>query len=75
VTVEERLAKVETRVQHIDETVKSIQKQVGNHIPTDIGKLRKELNDFKLQQARIFVAILTSTILTLIGVVCVLATN
>lgn len=68
-TTEERLTKVETQVQHIDETVKNIQVQVTNHIPSDIKDLRAELHEFKLQQSKLFVGILITTIATLIGVV------
>jgi len=68
-TPEERLTKVETQVQHIDETVRNIQVQVTNHIPSEIKDLRTELHEFKLQQSKLFVEILITTIATLIGVV------
>lgn len=66
---EERLATLETRVQHIDETVRNIQLQVTNHIPSEIKEVRTELHEFKLQQSKLFVEILVTTIATLIGVV------
>ena len=69
-TTEERLTKLETRVTHIDDTVKDIQNQVSNHIPTDIKELRRELYEFKLYQSKLFVGLLTAVILTLIGVIC-----
>ena len=69
-TTEERLTKLETRVTHIDDTVKDIQNQVSNHIPTDISELRRELYEFKLYQSKLFVGLLTAVILTLIGVIC-----
>lgn len=68
-TTEERLTKLETQVEHIDEMVKDIQKNVTNHIPTSIEVLRQDLQDFKLQQSKLFVAILTSLLLTLAGVI------
>ncbi len=68
-TPEERLAKLETRLTHIDETVRDIQNNVSNHIPTDIKALRTELHEFKLHQSKLFVALLTAIILTLVGVV------
>jgi len=68
-TPEERLTKLETQVEHIDEMVKDIQKNVTNHIPTSIEVLRQDLQDFKLQQSKLFVAILTSLLLTLAGVI------
>ncbi len=67
---QERLASLETKVQHIDDTVKSIQDQVTNHIPTEIKEVKRELHEFKLQQSKLFVGILITTIATLIGVIC-----
>lgn len=68
-TPEERLTKLETQVEHIDEMVKDIQKNVTNHIPHSIEDIRQDLQDFKLQQSKLFVAILTSLLLTLAGVI------
>lgn len=65
----ERLAKVEERIKHIDETVKDIQKHITNHIPSEIKEVKQELNEFKLQQSKLFVGILVTTIATLIGVI------
>jgi len=65
-TPEERLTKVETQVGHIDETVKDIQLQVSNHIPTSISDLSKELNAYKLSQSRWMIGLLTSVVISLI---------
>ena len=68
-TPEERLTKLETQVEHIDEMVKDIQKNVTNRIPHSIEDIRQDLQDCKLQQSKLFVAILTSLLLTLAGVI------
>jgi len=74
-TTEERLTKVETQVQHIDETVKDIQTQVSNHIPTTIAKLSEELNDYKLSQSKWMIGLLTSVIISLILLVVNICIN
>ena len=66
----QRLASAETSIEHIDKNLDKIWGQVSNHIPTAIAGIGKELNSFKLTQAKLFVGILITTIATLIGVVC-----
>lgn len=74
-TPEERLTKVETQVQHIDETVKNIQEQVSNHIPTSIAKLSREFNAYKLNQSKWMIGLLTSVVISLILLVVNICIN
>lgn len=74
-TTEERLTKVETQVQHIDETVKNIQEQVSNHIPTSIAKLSREFNAYKLSQSKWMIGLLTSVVISLILLVVNICIN
>ena len=65
-TPEERLTKVETEVEHIDETLKDIQLNVTNHLPSKIEQLGKDLNRYKLSQSKWMIGLLTTVVISLI---------
>jgi len=65
-TTEERLTKVETEVEHIDETLKDIQLNVTNHLPSKIEQLGKDLNRYKLSQSKWMIGLLTTVVISLI---------
>jgi len=65
-TTEERITKVETEVEHIDETLKDIQLNVTNHLPSKIEQLGKDLNRYKLSQSKWMIGLLTTVVISLI---------
>lgn len=63
------MVKIDTKFKFIERAIEKIEKQMSNHIPTTICSIKKDLNAFKISQARIFTGILVSVVLMLIALV------